>query len=211
MTAVRVALFSSGTGTNFEAIADAAREGDLGAEIVALVCDRPDAAVIGKAHARGIKTILVPVKTGQSRASHEEEILEQLLPLQPKFGVLAGYMRVLTPTFLQAFDSKRGYFRVTNIHPSLLPAFPGVNAYTQAFNSGVKISGCTVHWVDQGVDSGPVCAQEAFTISDCKSVTEVRARGLAVEHRLYPESLKWMIQEKFLLEKREGRLCVLPN
>ena len=208
---IPIAIFSSGTGSNFEAIADSVKHGALDAKIVALVCDHADAPVIAKAQARGIKTLIVPFVAGQQKAEHEEEILKLLLPLKPHFVVLAGYMRVLSSTFLKAFDSGRGYFRVANIHPSLLPAFPGLDGYGQAFNYGARVSGCTVHLVDQGVDSGPICAQETFFISDCSSVDDVRSRGLVIEHRLYSASLKWLLKEKLTIEKRKGRLCVLPN
>ena len=206
-----IAVFASGTGSNFEVIADAVQSGSLDAQIVALVCDRVDAPVIAKAKARGIITLAVPVASGQTRAAHEEEILKQLLPHTPRFAVLAGYMRILSPVFLKEFDSGHGYFRVTNIHPSLLPAFPGVDGYGQAFNYGASVSGCTVHLVDQGIDSGPICAQSSFSISDCVIGDDVRSRGLTMEHRLYPETLQWLLKEKFAVVKREGRICVLPN
>jgi phosphoribosylglycinamide formyltransferase-1 len=114
---------------------------------------------------------------------------------------------------LDAFRSERGYARVTNVHPSLLPAFPGVDSYAQAFEHGAKVAGASVHLVELEIDGGPICAQEAFGIADCASAAEVERRGLEVEHRLYPETLRWVLSEKFAVERRgsQGRICVRPN
>jgi phosphoribosylglycinamide formyltransferase-1 len=151
-----------------------------------------------------------------SRAEHERAVLQALEPYGVRFLVMAGYMRIISSELLNAFRSERGYFRVVNVHPSLLPAFPGVNAYAQAFEHGAKVAGATVHLVDDGLDSGPICAQEAFRIDDCKSAEEVEQRGLAVEHRLYPAALNWILPENFGIEEmrtREGarRLRVHAN
>jgi phosphoribosylglycinamide formyltransferase-1 len=119
-------------------------------------------------------------------------------------------MRILTPYLIDAFRCDKGYSRMVNIHPSLLPAFPGTHAYAQAFRYGVKITGVTVHLVEPVVDSGPICAQEAFSIEDCQSEDEVEMRGLAVEHRLYPKALNWILAERFayhgnrILKEREN-------
>src|SRR5689334_5953188 len=129
---IPIVVFASGTGSGFESIAQAVAEGRLQAEIRALVCDQPAAGVLEKAHKRGIKTILVPKAEGETRASHDERILAEILPLQPRFLVMAGYMRIVSSKLLESFRSERGYARVVNIHPSLLPAFPGVGAYAQA-------------------------------------------------------------------------------
>jgi phosphoribosylglycinamide formyltransferase-1 len=118
----------------------------------------------------------------------------------------------MTPHLIEAFRSERGYSRIINIHPSLLPAFTGVSSYRQAFEFGVKTTGVTVHLVEAAVDSGPICAQEVFDIGDCKSVDEVERRGLAIEHRLFPETLKWVLPEAFSVEKRgPGRFSVRAN
>ena len=145
------------------------------------------------------------------RTRHEELILAALAPLKPAFLILAGYMRILTPRLLGAFRSPRGYARVVNIHPSLLPAFPGTGGYAQAWEHGAKVAGASVHLVDEGVDEGPICAQEAFSIAECRSAEEVEKMGLAVEHRLYPRALSWILEEKFEIEKMKGRPCVRPS
>ena len=238
---IPIAVLASGRGTNFRAVHDAIRTKKLAAEIVAVVSDQPQAPVLALARELGLKTILVPAESGalrpqntaplsERRRIHEEKILAQLLPLGPKFLVLAGYMRIVTPLLIDAFRCARGYCRMVNIHPSLLPAFPGVDSYAQAFRYGVKWTGVTVHLVENAVDSGPICAQEAFSIADCRSEAEVKARGLAVEHRLLPEALKWILPEAFSFDYRDaygvkncdalditldiknrGRFCVCPN
>lgn len=206
---VPIAVLGSGRGSNFDAILGAIREGRLEAEIQCVISDQPAASVLEKARAEGIPALTIPPITQDSapglspverRKAHEREILRQLSSHAPRFLVLAGYMRILTPVLLDAFDSGRGYRRIVNVHPSLLPAFPGVDAYRQAFESDAKTTGVTVHLVDEGVDTGPICAQERIEIADCLSVEEVVARGLAVEHRIYPETLAWVLPEKFQVE-----------
>jgi phosphoribosylglycinamide formyltransferase-1 len=208
-----IAILASGRGSNFDAIYAAVKSGALDADIVAVVSDKADAGVLEKAKKAGLKAIAVPFVKGTSRQDHETKILAELDQTRPKFLVLAGYMRIMTPHLIERFRSERGYSRIVNIHPSLLPAFPGVESYEQAFHAGVKVSGVTVHFVETEVDSGPICAQEAFRIDDCRSVSEVEQRGLAVEHRLYSETLKWVLPEKFDLAKFEmsGRFSVRPN
>jgi phosphoribosylglycinamide formyltransferase-1 len=217
---IPIAIFASGRGSNFSAVYESILAKKLNAEVVAVVCDQPQAKVLERAREFGLKTILVPreltKKSGISiearRKIHEEKILTELDPCGAKFVILAGYMRVLTSTFIDAFKSGRGYSRIVNIHPSLLPAFPGVNSYAQAFYYGVKWTGVSVHFVENDVDSGSICAQEAFNIEDCRTESEVELKGLAVEHRLLPETLKWILPEKFKLEDRSGgRFCVCPN
>lgn len=206
---IPISVFASGRGGNFEAIQNAILQGKLKAKIVALVCDRPGAPVLEKAEKLDVPTLLVPVQKNLTREEHEKEIFRQLKPYQPKFLVLSGYMRLMTDFLIEEFTSKNGYTRIVNIHPSLLPAFPGQNAYAQAFNYGVKTTGVTVHLVEKTIDSGPVCAQESFDISNCRSVEEVEKKGAAIEHRLYPETLSWVLEEKF--EMTRGRVCVRKN
>lgn len=226
MTRVPIAIFASGRGSNFEAVAASVASGQLNAEIRLVVSDQPGAAVLEKAKSRGIKAVCVePAKGSREdaqarRLEHEKRLLKELEQVAPRFLVLAGYMRIMTPFLIEAFRSERGYARVVNVHPSLLPAFPGVSAYEQAFKYGAKTTGATVHLVEADVDSGPICAQEAFSIADCTRVSEVESRGLAVEHRLFPEALKWILPERFSVEKRPaessspsslGRFCVRAN
>jgi phosphoribosylglycinamide formyltransferase 1 len=207
----RIAVFASGRGTNFDAILASMKARKLDAEVVALVCDKPEAPVIAKARSAGLRTIVQSTK-GLDRRTHEEAILAELRPLRPEFLVLAGYMRLFTPELIEEFRTKRGYSRIVNVHPSLLPAFPGTGGYAQAFEHGAKIAGATVHLVDEGLDCGPILAQEAFAIHDCRSAEEVEKRGLAVENRLYPETLRWVLAEKFQVSRQDkGRLRVSPH
>jgi phosphoribosylglycinamide formyltransferase-1 len=208
-----IAIFASGRGSNFDAISAAISAGRLDAEIRAVVSDKEEAPVLTKARERGLQAICIePPKTGAleaRRLEHEKKILAELTPFAPKFLVLAGYMRIMTSHLIEAFRSERGYTRIVNVHPSLLPAFPGVDAYGQAFSYGVKTTGVSVHLVECEVDSGPICAQEAFGIADCQTQEEVEKRGLSIEHRIFPETLKWILPEAFSIEKRgSGRISV---
>ena len=201
-----IAIFASGSGSNFDAILRAIEGGKLSSEITCLVSDQPDAFVVKRATEKKIPTVIVPADLKLSgndrRRKQEEKILTELRSYSPEFLVLAGYMRILTREFLDEFRSPRGYAKIVNVHPSLLPSFPGTDGYAQAFRHGCKVTGVSVHLVDDALDGGPICAQEAFEISDCRSVEEVKKRGLAVEHRIYPEALSWILPEEFTLEER---------
>lgn len=202
MTAPRIAILASGRGSNFEAIHGAVLGGGLRAEIAAVVVDRAEAPVVGLARAAGAPTLVVAGE--KDRARHNQAVLEALASLKgvaPQFLVLAGYMRILSDELIEKFRSPRGYARIVNVHPSLLPAFPGRDSYAQAFAHGAKVTGVTVHLVESEIDSGPICAQESFSIADCRSAAEVEARGLAVEHRLYPQALDWILAERFDVEE----------
>lgn len=204
-----VVVLASGRGSNFEAIARAVREGLLSIEIRALVSDKPGAGALEKAKAWGIPAVAVARGAGMDRAAHDAAILAEIRKYAPRWLVLAGYMKILDAATLSEFDSGHGYSRVVNVHPSLLPAFAGVEAYAQAFRYGAKVTGVSVHLVDEGLDSGAICAQEPFAIGDCASEAEVESRGLAIEHRLYPETLAWVVRENFQVRRTEtGRIRV---
>jgi phosphoribosylglycinamide formyltransferase-1 len=207
----KIAILASGRGSNFDAILKAVKAGKLDAEIVAVLSDQPEAPVLEKARAAGIPALAVPpqVKGPAGRQAHDEQVLQALKSYSPRFLVMAGYMRVVTPVLLEAFRSDRGYTRVVNVHPSLLPAFPGVGSYGQAFRHGAHVAGVTVHLVEEAVDTGPILAQEAFSIRHCTSAEEVEKLGLEIEHQLYPETLAWVLPEKFELVQR--RIRVRPN
>jgi len=204
--AVPIAVLASGRGSNFDAIQAAIDHGQLNARIVAVLSDRRDAPVLVKARSKGLQSLVVPGE--KDREAHDQKVIDALAPFAPRFLVMAGYMRVVTSRLIEAYRSERGYSRILNVHPSLLPAFPGVSAYEQAYQHGCAVAGVTVHLVELEVDSGPICAQESFQIGDCTSVEEVEKRGLAVEHRLFPATLNWVLSERFEIEKRKGRLCV---
>jgi len=189
---LKIAVFASGKGSNLKAIIDAIEDGGLGATIVCVVSNNPDAYALTIAREHGLEVFALSHK-GLSREDHESKILDYLSKLEVDFVVLAGYMRVLTGHFLKAFKDPSGFFRVTNIHPALLPAFKGGNGYEDAFNYGVKLSGITIHLVDEEVDHGPILAQRAFPRLADDTLESFRARGLALEHSLYPEVLAGIV------------------
>jgi len=182
---VTIAVFASGNGSNFQAIADAVKEGRLDARIGLLVCDRPNAAVIGRAEAAGVPVFAFRPKEYASREAYETVILEQLRKRQVDIVVLAGYMRILTHVMVEAY-----WGRMINIHPSLLPSFPGLDAIGQALRHGVKVTGVTVHLVDGGMDSGPILAQRAIEIGADDTEGTLAARVHEIEHKLYPEVIQ---------------------
>ena len=187
----RIVVLASGRGSNFDAIAAACEAGKIPARIMGLLTDRVGAGALEIARKHGIPAEHVSA-TG---------MLERVLSLRPDWVVLAGYMRILPAPFIEAFRGPGPFTRILNIHPSLLPSFKGKDAYRQAWEAGVQVTGCTVHLVEQEVDAGPILAQEAFRIEDCRSLEEVEARGLQVEHRLYTETLARLGQWEF----SEGR------
>lgn len=204
---VPMVVLASGVGSGFEALAQAIEHGELNAEILALISDKKDAPVIQKARALGIPALTLPYVKG------DEQLVAEIQRLGARFVVLSGYMRIVSRHLIESFRSERGYSRVVNIHPALLPSFPGLNSYQQAYEYGVKVTGATVHLVEEVVDNGPICAQDSFDIEG-RSLEDIEAQGKARERKLYRNALRWILPEKFALEKRdpknEGRFCVRP-
>jgi len=181
---MRLAILLSGRGSNFAAIHDAIVRGTLDAEIVCVISNRPAAPGVDYARTHGLPVHVVDHRAFDSRAAHETEVLAILEKSRPDFIVLAGYMRLLSPTFIEAYP-----MRIINIHPSLLPAFPGVDAQAQAIAYGVKISGCTVHFVDENLDAGPIIVQRAVAVHPNDDASTLAARILEEEHAAYVEAL----------------------
>lgn len=181
---MRLAVLLSGRGSNFQAIHEAIRDGVLDAAIVSVISNRPDAPGIERAREWGYDAYVINHKTSASRTEHEQEVERVLHEAQPDYIVLAGYMRLLTATFVQRWKN-----RILNIHPSLLPAFPGVDAQAQAFEYGVRVSGCTVHFVDEHLDAGPILVQRAVEVLDTDTAETLAARILVEEHKAYVEAL----------------------
>lgn len=180
----KVAIFASGSGSNFQVIFDAARTDDLHADIVAVVTDKPQAYVVDRARAAGVAVIAYQPKQFTSKLEYELAILQELKKLEVEWLVLAGYMRLIGDTLLGAYAN-----RIVNIHPSLLPAFPGKDAIGQALAHGVKVTGVTVHYVDAGMDTGPILSQQAVEVVEGnREQTEQRIH--AVEHELYTKTLQ---------------------
>ncbi|QYR21170.1 phosphoribosylglycinamide formyltransferase [Paenibacillus sp. sptzw28] len=186
MAGLRMAVFASGQGTNFQALADAAKQARLdGASLELLVCDKPEAPVVERARKSGIDTMLFRPKEYSSREAYEMEILAELARRGIELIVLAGYMRILTPVLVEPY-----YGRMINVHPALLPSFPGINGIKQALDYGVKVTGVTVHFVDGGLDSGPIIAQRTVEVLDGDTEATLAPRIHAAEKELLP----WVVQ-----------------
>ncbi|HEX4606004.1 MAG TPA: phosphoribosylglycinamide formyltransferase [Candidatus Angelobacter sp.] len=179
----KLGVLLSGRGSNFEAIADAIKSGRLQAEIAIVISNRADAAGLESARQRGLNALLIPSK-GRVREEHDAEVVAALRQAQVDLVCLAGYMRLLSPGFIRAFPS-----RILNIHPSLLPAFPGMDAQKQALEYGVKITGCTVHFVDEHLDHGPVILQKTVPVLETDDEHALSARILEQEHSAYSEAI----------------------
>jgi phosphoribosylglycinamide formyltransferase-1 len=194
-----LAVLASGRGSNCQAILEAVEAGRLGARVACVLSDREDAEVLGLARDRGVPAwYLPPGRPGARLTAEAEEVwVHRLREQGAEWIALAGFMRILGPTLLGAFPG-----RVLNIHPSLLPAFPGLDAQGQAFRYGVKIAGCTVHFVDQGVDTGPIVLQAALPVLDGDTEVSLKARILELEHRTYVEALALAFEGCLRLEGR---------
>jgi len=180
----KFAIFASGSGSNFQVIYDAVKAGRLVANAVLVVTDKPGAFVEERAKKAGVETLAIKQTSFSSKEAYEQEILKKLQELKVEWIVLAGYMRLIGNVLLEAYPN-----RIINIHPSLLPAFPGKDAIGQAMDHGVKITGVTVHYVDAGMDTGPILAQQAVEVVDGdREKTEERIH--AVEHELYTKTLQ---------------------
>lgn len=183
----KIAIFASGYGSNFEAIARACRDGEIDAEVVLLVCDKPSARVCSVAERMGIPSLVFSPADYASKADYEREIAERCERAEVELICLAGYMRIVGPTLLDAFAD-----RIVNLHPSLLPSFKGARAIEQALEYGVKVFGATVHYVDRSLDGGRIIAQRAINY-DGGDIAEITAMIHAVEHALYIETIKKLL------------------
>ncbi|MEK8130949.1 phosphoribosylglycinamide formyltransferase [Paenibacillus filicis] len=192
----RIAVFASGSGSNFQAIADAVKAGRLDATIELLVCDRPKAKVVERATKAGIPVYTFTPKEYASRQAYEQDILAELRDRKVDLVILAGYMRILTEVLVEAY-----WGRMLNIHPSLLPSFPGLHAVRQALAHGVKVTGVTVHLVDGGLDSGPILAQCALAIEDGDTEESLERRIHPIEHALYPQVIQDIVQGAIDLDR----------
>ncbi|OAH53267.1 MULTISPECIES: phosphoribosylglycinamide formyltransferase [Bacillaceae] len=177
----KIALFASGSGSNVQAIAEAVQAGSVPAEIVLIVCDKPEAFVLERADKLGIPTFAFLPREYESKEAFETDIVSRLRAAGAEYVFLAGYMRLIGPTLLEAYRN-----RIVNIHPSLLPAFPGKDAIGQAFDAGVKISGVTVHFVDEGMDTGPIIDQECVRVDSGMTRDDLQKAIQRIEHSLYP-------------------------
>ncbi|HCG4535953.1 phosphoribosylglycinamide formyltransferase [Ureibacillus chungkukjangi] len=189
----KIAIFASGSGSNFQAIQTAIENGKLDAEIGVVVTDKPDAYVVKRAENFGIPVFSFVAKQYESKADYEQEIINILKEHEVQWVILAGYMRLIGNTLLSAYSN-----RIVNIHPSLLPAFPGKDAIGQALEHGVKVTGVTVHFVDEGLDTGPILSQAAVDVVEGnRSATEAKIHAL--EHELYTSTLQKLFKKEIKL------------
>jgi phosphoribosylglycinamide formyltransferase-1 len=198
MEKLRLAVFASGNGSNFQAIVDAVQDGRLHAEVALLVCDKPQAKVVERARQAGVPVFVFEAKQYARREDYEAEIVRRLEECDVELIVLAGYMRLITSVLVEPW-----YGRMINIHPALLPAFPGVNGIGQALEYGVKVTGVTVHFVDGGMDSGPIIAQTAVVVRDDDTAESLAVRMHAAEHELLVGVLAAFSERRVLLEGRK--------
>lgn len=193
----RIGLLLSGRGSNFEALADSIAAGRIpNAEIAIVVSNREAAPGVAKARARGIPAQVIP-SAGMQREAYDKLVVEALREKRVDLVCLAGYMRLLSPYFVAAFPN-----RILNIHPSLLPAFPGLESQRQALEHGVKFTGCTVHFVDENLDAGPIVIQAVVPVKDCDTVETLSERVLDEEHRIYSEAVRIILEGRYRIEGR---------
>lgn len=186
----RIAILISGRGSNMVALADAIQSGTIpNTEIALVISDQPDAKGLHAARERSLKTLVIE-RRGRKREEHDREIVSVLREERVDLVCLAGYMRVLSPFFVNSFAE-----RILNIHPSLLPLFPGLDAQRQALDHGAKVSGCTVHFVDNTLDGGPIIAQRTVPVLDDDTVETLSTRILEQEHILYPEAVRSIVDQ----------------
>lgn len=198
---MRFGVLVSGGGSNLQAILDARAAGRLDATPAVVISNKRKAGALARAERAGVPTATISHRGFERREDFEDALIGELRRHDAEWVVLAGFMRILTPHFLAAYPC-----RVVNIHPALLPAFPGVDAQRQAYEYGVKVAGCTVHLVDAGTDTGPILDQTAVPVRDDDDPESLRARILAAEHEIYPRVLQRLAVGRLEIEGRRARL-----
>jgi phosphoribosylglycinamide formyltransferase-1 len=198
----RLGILLSGRGSNFAAIADSVAAGRLDAEIAVVISNRPEAPGLAIAKERGLNAVSHPSK-GLDREIYDRQVIDELHRAKVDLVCLAGYMRILSGHFIREFPE-----RVLNIHPSLLPAFPGLDAQHQAWEHGVKFTGCTVHFVDEGLDSGPIVKQAVVPVADDDTDESLSRKIIRAEHRIYSEAIALVLSGRYRIEGR--RVVELP-
>jgi phosphoribosylglycinamide formyltransferase 1 len=194
---LKIGVLASGRGSNFEAIARAVASGAIPGAVAILVSDRAEAAALSLARAHGIESLVIEAREHPGREAHDKAILGALEERGVGLVCLAGYLRLLSPGFVRHFAG-----RLLNVHPSLLPAFPGLHAQRQALEYGVRVAGATVHFVDEGTDTGPVVLQGAVPVRGDDTEASLTARILAEEHRIYPEAVRLYAEGRIRLDGR---------
>ena len=198
---VNVGVLISGSGTNLQALLDASNEPDYPARVSVVIASRPGVYGLERAEQAGVPAVVVPFKQFPDRVAFEERLVEVLAEYGVEWVACAGFMKLFTPRFLAAFPN-----RILNIHPALMPAFPGMHAQRQALEAGVRIAGASVHFVDAGTDTGPVVLQGAVPVLPGDDEESLSARILGVEHRIYKQALRWAAEGRLHVE---GRTCLV--
>ena len=198
---LKIAILASGSGTNAQAMLDKAAAGVLDVDIRLILSNRPGAGVLERARKAGVACVVLDHTEYSTREAHEAAVVEALKASGADYIVLAGYMRLLTPVFLEPFAG-----RVLNIHPALLPSFPGTHGGADALAYGVKLTGCSVHFVEEEMDAGPLIIQAAVPVNAGEPLETLMPRIHALEHRIYPQALQWLAEGRI---RREGRQVVL--
>ena len=192
---MNIAVFVSGNGTNLQAIIDAVSHGKINTKIALVISDNKDAYALTRAKEASIETFVLSPKGFKTREDYDKEIIKELQKRNVELVVLAGFMRLVSPYFVKEYNN-----RIINIHPSLLPAFKGTHGIKDAFESGIKTTGVTVHFVDSELDHGPIILQEAVKISENDTLESLEKRIHEVEHRLYPKAIKMFVDGKIVIE-----------
>jgi len=198
---IKLGVLASGSGTNLQAIIDACESGEVSAEVVLVVSNVPDAYALERARKHNIKTVFIDMKNFKSRQDYDKELVSILKENQVDLVVLAGYMLLVGSEFVRSFKG-----RIMNIHPALLPSFPGTHGVKDALDYGVKVSGVTVHFVDEGLDTGPIILQEAVAVMENDTVESLHGRIHQAEYRIYPAAIKLFAEGRLKIEGRKVRI-----
>jgi len=198
---LRLAVLASGGGTNLQSIIDRCEQGRLDADISLVISNNPGAGALERATLAGIKTVCINHREFDSREKFDQAVIATLKAAEIELVVLAGFMRIISTPFLRAFPQK-----IINIHPSLLPSFPGLHVQQKALDYGAKVSGCTVHFVDDGVDTGPIIIQAVVPIHPTDSEESLAARILEQEHKIYPQAIQWIAEGRVEIMNRQVKV-----
>lgn len=198
----RIAVLASGRGSDLQSLIDAVAAGSLKADIRLVMSDKPGIMALERAEKAGIKAVCVPRKECANQQEFEEKMVAELRKADAEYVILAGFMRILSPYFVNEFKHK-----IVNIHPSLLPSFGGAHAHRDVLAYGTKVSGCTIHFVDEGMDHGPIIMQAAVPVLDDDTEDTLGARVLEQEHKLYPQAVQLLIEEKLeIVDERHVKI-----
>jgi len=196
-----IGVLASGSGSNLQSIIDHIEQGRLDAEVRVVISNNADAYALTRAKKHGIPCVVIRHQEFPNREAFDGQMVETLVSYGVELVVMAGFMRVLSPVFLKAFSQ-----RVINIHPALLPSFPGLHGQQQAFDYGVKFSGCTVHFADDGVDSGPIIIQAIVPVLEADTADSLAARILREEHRIYPQAIQFYAEDRIEIQNRQVKI-----